>query len=352
MHNYFAAANTAKGFVSWFNDIFDPHTLERTYIIKGGSGTGKSTLMRKIAARVIDSGGDCEYYYCSSDPTSLDGIIVNTKDGKRIAMLDGTAPHMHDPKFPGAAEEIVNLGEYWNDDILKKNRDEIIMLCDKKSRLYSDAYANFAAAGVLVLTQLNEARGYLLEKKLEAAAQRLLAQRMHECHAKGSGCEKRIRVLSALSTHGESYFDSFGDCDKVCKVIDYAGTAPFLFNSLMRIAEKLGIDYDRAPMPLLPDLSEAIRFPALSMAVVSRTDRKDIKEINMSRFVDRLLLAEYDRTKRRTLKKAAQELTEAGLTKLAKVRHIHGETEKIYIGAMDFTKLEEATDRLISKMGI
>ncbi len=352
MHNYFAAANTARGFVSWFNDIFDPRTINRTYIIKGGSGTGKSTLMKKVAARVSENGGDCEYYYCSSDPTSLDGIIATLQDGKKLAMIDGTAPHTHDPKFPGVTEEIVNLGEYWNDDILQKKRDEIIMLCDKKSRLFDEAYSNFSAAGVLILTQLREAKEYLLVKKLEAAAERLLIQRMHECRVKGGAAHERIRVLSALSTHGESYFDSFGDCEKVCTVIDAAGTAPFFFDALIGTAIKLGLDYDRAPMPLLPELSEAVRFPEVSMAVVSRTKRADVKEINMSRFVDRSCLSQCDRAKRRTLKKTAHELTEAGLYKLGQVRHVHDEIEKIYINAMDFTQLEKATEGLISKMGI
>jgi len=162
MENFFAAANTAGGFVCWYDDIFNPRELDFCYIIKGGSGTGKSTLMKKVAAKAEKLGGRCERYYCSSDPTSLDGVIATLSDGRRIAMLDGTAPHTHDPKYPGAAEAIINLGQYWCEDILKGQREEIIALSERKSRLFGQAYGYFGAAGTLFLSRINEARGALL----------------------------------------------------------------------------------------------------------------------------------------------------------------------------------------------
>ncbi len=352
MHNYFAAANTANGFVSRFNDIFDPRTLERTYIIKGGSGTGKSTLMKRAAARAIEKGGECEYYYCSSDPTSLDGVIMTFPDGRNIAMLDGTAPHIHDPKFPGAAEEIVNLGEYWDDGILKKQREKIISLSDKKSQLFADAYSGFSAAGTLMELQLSESETYLLKDKLYAALERLLLQRMRERHVKGGKSNSRVRIISALSTLGEYHFDSFGDCDTVYLVSDTAETAPHLFTALISAAEKAGLDYDRAPLPLLPHLTEAVRFPQLSLAVVSRTERSDVRIINMARFVNRDLLARHDRVYMRIIKKNIRELKNYGLDKLSSVRKVHGDVERIYISAMDFERLESAGEKLLGKMEI
>ena len=352
MDNYFAAANSANGFVSWFCDIFDPRRLERTYIIKGGSGTVKSTLMKRAATRASANGAVCEYYYCSSDPSSLDGVIMTLPDGRRLAMLDGTAPHTHDPKFPGAAEEIVNLGEFWDDDKLKSEREKIISLSEKKSRLFADAYSSFSSAGTLVSAQLAESEGYLRSDKLTAALERLLIQRMRECRVKGGESHCRIRALSALSTLGECYFDSFSDCERVCLVSDNAGTSLHLFTELISVANRLGLDYYRAPLPLMPHLTEAVRFPELSMAVVSRTDRSDVKVINMTRFVDRDILAQYDRLHRRMMRKNTRELIDFGLARLSAVRGVHNALEKIYIGAMDFKRLEAHGEALLTKMGI
>ncbi len=347
MENFFAAANTAGGFVCWYDDIFNPRELDFCYIIKGGSGTGKSTLMKKVAAKAEKLGGRCERYYCSSDPTSLDGVIATLSDGRRIAMLDGTAPHTHDPKYPGAAEAIVNLGQYWCEDILKGQREEIITLSERKSRLFGQAYGYFGAAGTLLLSRLNEVRGAILSDKMRFACERLLTQRMRECHVKGSVGRVQIRGLSALSTHGEVRFDSFSDADKVCLVLDAFGTAPLLLDTMQDVALELELPFYRAPMPLLPHLTEALYFPTLSMSVVSNTERTDAKEINMARFVERERLCGEARVCRRLLKKSEGELIDAGLAKLAQVRDVHGELEKIYMGAMDFTRLGEATERLL-----
>ncbi len=350
MHSYFAAANTAEGFVGWFDDIFDPRSLDFIYIIKGGSGTGKSTLMKKVAAKATEGGAECEYFYCSSDPTSLDGIIMTMPGGKKLAMLDGTAPHTRDPKYPGATEKIVNLGEYWCDDILKGQKKEIFALSDKKSALFTEAYEDFKAAALIYRMLLAESKRYLLEDKLMSACTRLLKQRMAECRFKGGVSHTNIRALSALSTKGEVYFDSFSDCERVYLAVDFMDTVPFLFDALARAAVSLGINFDRAPMPLCPHLTEAIRFPQLSMSVVSASENDDVKPINMSRFVDKTAMYDCDRHRRRLLRKTARELTDSGLDKLRAVNKVHASIEKIYIGAMDFTRLEEASERLIKRI--
>ncbi|HCG36512.1 MAG TPA: hypothetical protein DER23_09230, partial [Clostridiales bacterium] len=41
-NTYFAAANSTRGFVSFFSEVFSPDALDEILIIKGGPGTGKS----------------------------------------------------------------------------------------------------------------------------------------------------------------------------------------------------------------------------------------------------------------------------------------------------------------------
>ena len=72
----FAAANSGKGFCSFYGEIFSPERTERRYLIKGGPGTGKSSLMRRVAGEAEKRGYGVEYYRCSSDPTSLDAILI------------------------------------------------------------------------------------------------------------------------------------------------------------------------------------------------------------------------------------------------------------------------------------
>ena len=138
---YFAASNSGRGFVSYFGEIFDPAHFEHIYIIKGGPGTGKSYFMRMIAEQVEKKGRKVVYYYCSSDQSSLDGITV---DGK-FAILDGTAPHDTDATIPGAAEDIIDLGAFWNSSQLSTCREKIESLNSAKKRHYKRAYSYLAA---------------------------------------------------------------------------------------------------------------------------------------------------------------------------------------------------------------
>ena len=117
---YFAAINSSRGFISFFDSIFAGR--DRLYIIKGGPGTGKSTLMRKVADEAEKNGMDSELIFCSSDPSSLDGVIIPSLD---TAIVDGTAPHLMDASLPGTKDEILNLGQFWNSDELYARRDDI-----------------------------------------------------------------------------------------------------------------------------------------------------------------------------------------------------------------------------------
>ena len=114
-HRYFAASNSSDGFKSCFSEIFEGADL--LYVIKGGPGTGKSWFMKKCALEAERKGVEVEYYYCSSDPASLDGVLM--KHGERtVGIIDGTPPHAWEPVHPGVTEELVNLGAFWNAEML------------------------------------------------------------------------------------------------------------------------------------------------------------------------------------------------------------------------------------------
>ena len=86
---YFLGANSPSGFYSLYDQLISPEEARAVYILKGGPGCGKSTLMRKIAARAEESGLETEYILCSGDPDSLDAVLLPELG---VALVDGTAP--------------------------------------------------------------------------------------------------------------------------------------------------------------------------------------------------------------------------------------------------------------------
>ena len=115
--NMFLGANTPDGFVGYFHELAGNWGLKKLVILKGGSGVGKSTFMRKFAEHFIREGRGktsdkkrvVYYMYCASDPASLDGVLI---EDLGVAIIDGTAPHMVDPKYPGLVDEIVDLAQF------------------------------------------------------------------------------------------------------------------------------------------------------------------------------------------------------------------------------------------------
>lgn len=135
--HFYLGANTPEGFFSYYNHLTDYSTLRRFYCIKGGPGSGKSTFMKSIAAAMEKEGLTTDYIHCSSDDSSLDAIYI--RDIK-VALTDGTAPHILDPKYPGAIDEIINLGAFWNSDKISRKRQEIIHTQDIISLCFQRAY--------------------------------------------------------------------------------------------------------------------------------------------------------------------------------------------------------------------
>ena len=93
--NWFLGANTAEGFSSRFDQLHPGSRVRKCVIIKGGPGCGKSTFMKKLRRTAVELGADTESYLCSSDPASLDGLLIPALG---LAFVDGTAPHANATK--------------------------------------------------------------------------------------------------------------------------------------------------------------------------------------------------------------------------------------------------------------
>ena len=87
---------------------------------------------------------DIEYHWCSSDDHSLDGIVMS-KHG--IGIVDGTAPHVIDAAYPGAVDEVLNLGQFGT-PANQVIRDSIVQLTRDISELFNLAYLRLRESGI------------------------------------------------------------------------------------------------------------------------------------------------------------------------------------------------------------
>ncbi|MFK2825680.1 hypothetical protein QYG89_08300 [Bacillus sp. B190/17] len=111
-HRFLGAA-TPKGAVDFVGNLTDG--LAKRYFIKGRAGTGKSTVLKKIASAAEEKGYDIEIYHCGFDPASVDMVIIRELG---FAIFDSTAPHEYFPEK--ATDSIIDLYQ----EIIKAGTDE------------------------------------------------------------------------------------------------------------------------------------------------------------------------------------------------------------------------------------
>ncbi len=332
---YFIGANTSRGFINYGEGIFSD--VKKLYVIKGGPGTGKSTFMKKIAAKAAEKGYDAEYYYCSSDPSSLDGVVIPSLG---IGVTDGTPPHPFEARFPGAKEEYLNLGEFWNGDFLSLCREKIEELSGKKSKGFSSAYKYLSVAESV----RNEKERALLSCYEKDKAEKAIARFMRSV---GTGKVHSLipRQISAFSMNGETHFDTYEtECERVIYIKDKRGISVFLFDEILKKAQeqKLKTYVSRDCLCRV----NTVMFPEKSVSVLIGDGEK---VINSERFIINEKLCEI-RKKLRFLSALEEELKDCAFGELKQAKECHFILEDIYKEAMDFRSLEKMEKAFISKI--
>lgn len=338
----FLAANTPAGFFSLFDELYNPYKDNRIYIIKGGPGTGKSTFMKAIAREAERRNLFTERVYCSSDPCSLDAVIIPEKG---MAICDGTSPHVVEPRFPGACENIINLGAFWDEEKLRKRADEIKGLFFENSLWHRRSSGYLAAAGRIDTEIQKIASAYVKNEKIDSYCKRFIYRELRSNGAKEPG-EKKRRFISALSPMGNIFLhDTVKSlCPRIIGIDDREGFISTLITE--RIGEgavRNGCNVISCHCPMRPQSSEHLLIPEKGLALVringAAGEIECDRVIHASRFI-----GEEFRENRNIIRfnsAIKQKLTEESIMCLKKAKTVHDRLEEIYKEAMDFDSMNE-----------
>ena len=353
---YFAASNSADGFINYFGDIFA--RADFIYIIKGGPGTGKSSFMSRQADAATERGERVEFYYCSSDPDSLDGILIHGKN-RVTGIIDGTPPHASEPKYPGAYDEIINLGEFWNRDLLIKQKNEIVALSDRKSAEYKNAYSYLRSVGNLRAVNDSLVYSAVDIDKMRGAASRMLA---HIPELECGAATFIPAITDSVSMNGRIRFNTFEQRAKRLYVVgDLYGVGHMFLDCVAKLlraySATVRISYD----PICRDHVDGIFIEGHNAAFVLKDSAEDvllaeneeeqsntdlISTINVRRFINPEKLRE-SRSEIRYTAHLAQNALDGALHALSKAKIYHFLLEDIYGKAMHWRQKDEFEKRFI-----
>ena len=348
---YFAASNSRGGFHSYYEHCFRDR-VDLLLCIKGGPGTGKNTLMRAVAQAGERHGYRVDCYYCSSDPASLDAVLLFGERGS-IGLIDATAPHAFEPRMAGVAEEIVDLGQFWDTALLQAQRKEIEAWNAQKAAAYRAAYRHLSGTGEVSDVLRDTVTPCLDVQRLQRYAVRLL-RGVQE----GQG-ERRIALCDSVGLLGCVRLDTYlRQSERLCLIEDHHDSAYALTARLAALAEGRSLDMRLSYHPVLPDRIDAMMLTADRTAFVvcahGETDRLKAAYPH-ARVVamKHLMVSERLRAAREELRRTTRlrdALLEEACFQLDKAAKAHFELERIYTAAMDFAVKERFTQVLCRRL--
>lgn len=359
VRNLFPGGNTSEGFFSYYHFILEQQEAENIICIKGGPGTGKSTFMKSIAEHFLNKGEDVDMFWCSSDPDSLDGILLKER---KIAFMDGTSPHVVDPANPGAVDTILHLGEFWDGAAIRKHKSYIMESNKIIKQWFGCAYANLKSAAVLEYALADLYENATKSGELYNVTAGIINRELS--HKPVSISEGKCRKYFASAITPKGYLNHLESLIKNYKKL-YQLFVPVGFNTkaiMSIISENLvhrGYFIEQFYCPMDPaEKIEHILVPELGIGFITSniyhdTDYIDcgteIVNIDMREFVDWNSLEKYE-TVIELYQREIKILIDNAIEFLKKAKCEHDILEGYYVPNMNFGKIEKLTYEWICKI--
>lgn len=342
----FTSSYTSQGFYTFIPELING--LKKVYILKGAPGTGKSTFIRLLGEMMSEQGGEVEFWISAMDSVTPDGIYLPQFE---IAVVNGSLPVSIDPRYPGVREHIINLGEYWDEEIIDSHRLEIINLIDEMTLAREQACKCIKESSKVKaeIRQLNAQ--FINMENLSGLTQRIASEiftnqagekhyfagaltvdgLVDYVHSLSQGCQKRY-IFKGPTGSGKSmligelarqarergYFLEYYHCGLELEDL----TMVIIRNLQVALIEVGNMEIPAKPWDIVADLSECLDDVEIG----------DLIEGNNSnyRIFERLLL------------EAQQQLELSNQRNKA--------LKKIYAGAMDFAKLDQIRHKLLEEI--
>lgn len=348
---FFLGANTPQGFCGYHHELYDGRDGWRAYLIKSGPGTGKSSLMKRILADLASQGVETEALFCSSDPHSLDGVVVPSI---QTVIFDATAPHILEPGYWGAVEQIVDLSSCMDGERLHKEYAAVIEATDACSKAHARCRRFMGAAATLLGDNRRWAAICTDTDKIVRCAAGIAAR---EWGGKTGDVGKETRrFLSALTPEGTVVFYETLQtlCPRLYAIEDEHGAAAgVLMAELRRLALEAGWSVITCTCPLFPqEKIDHLLIPELGLGFTisnayHRVDFPVYRRIHATRFTDVKKLRE---TKQKLAfnRKAARELLHEAETAAVGAKELHDKMEELSKSAVDWEKVNALQEHMVT----
>ena len=345
---FFLGTNSPKGFVSLYHQWANQDHALAFYVLKGGPGCGKSTLMRRVAQNVEAAGFPVEYILCAGDPDSLDGIAIPKK---RAALVDGTAPHSMDPAYPGVTGHYVDLSHGYDRPGLFAQRESIIAAAQAYRACYPKAYDCFAEAERIRQHSQQIVRTHQTLEAAKACADALLDREVKKPQDRQG--RRHLRFLSALTCQGRIILTETAAalCPRIYAIQDHCGLSHILLQHLETGFLDRGHDVLSCPSPEHPDQLDHLLVPSLSLAFLTNPDPCSVpfRILQTEDWIEASVWSE-NRSFLDASRQSAEAQNQKGLRFLTEAKEKHDHLEALYQPYMDFSQNQDRAEQIAAEI--
>ncbi len=337
----FAGINGVSGYTPLLEYILSP--MRRVFIIKGSSGCGKSTIMKRIAARAEAKGMNVVRIRCSSDPDSLDGVMIPDIG---VGLADGTPPHTIEPKKYGFREQTVSLENSFDYDRLNFFESKLTRLLEKKASYSRTASACIAAFGEAEEARREYTAPALLEDKLDAFCRNFTKR-----HCRTGSSNVAITPTDTFCRRGFITAGALPDDENTYVLHDRYGASETVLTALYSYGKACGADMALIPCPIDINRLSGIYYPSSGVLIRSNrfTPLENGKSIRVSRFLDSEKVS-LCKSRLSAVAKLEEGLLEEAREAMRLAFEVHGEVEKIYSQCVDFSVTDDITKNLSERI--
>lgn len=354
MREFFPGGNTSIGFFSYYDYLISPDAT-RIMVIKGGPGVGKSSFMKLLAMEMRERGFDVELHHCSSDNNSLDGVVFPQI---KVALVDGTSPHIVDPRHPGAVDEIINLGDYWDEKGIRRGKDEIIELNREIGRNFRRAYQYLKTAKLIYDDlEIIKLEGFAFGRANQIAAD-LIEDLFSGYPTSGEPGILRKLFISAITPEGfQNFLPGLLECQSRIFVVNGGiGTGKAtLLNKVLTMALEKGLYCEGYYCAFDPYKLEHLIIPEIGAAFTTSVEPhcypndKAYQRLDMDQCVAPHVLTKYGEVIAYELKLIG-ELFETAIRYISKAKSLHDKMEEHYIPNMNFAAITELRNKILDRI--
>ena len=336
------------GYISCFDHLIEEDALERRLILKGGPGVGKSTFMRRIHAALCGNGEPATLCFCSGDPDSLDAVVVPHKG---LLILDGTAPHIVDPKIPGARDSIINLGQCLNEAAMRPRLKHIKAVMADHAACSRRATACLRAARPLI-----EDSAAIVAAAMEKHSMEKMTRALIDSVLGSASCTDakipRVRpvITDAVTPKGEICLLSSAQAQHIIRLTGHPSTdfSPVL-RAVSAAAQAKGFCVWEHLNALVPGRLRHVTLPQLSVLITTAPLQPSEQIFDFSACIPSGALLRHECALEGE-KAEIDSLLKRACAALSEAKLLHDELETFYVPNMDFSKWQEMLEETLSSL--